>query len=176
PFNTGVEIIPHEGTSQAAIDAAVGYVEATGKETAVVKDVTGFVLNRLQYALFHEATQLVEDGVASAEAIDTLVRTTFGFRLPFFGPFAIADMAGLDVYNFCYASLQTDFPERFATPGILTEKIEAGKLGTKSGGGFLDVPAEKLPELIAYRNEAYVKMGQLLKELGPAPVAAPTAN
>lgn len=176
PFIPGVEIIPHEGTSQAAIDAAVGYVEATGKETAVVKDVTGFVLNRLQYALFHEATQLVEDGVASAEAIDTLVRTTFGFRLPFFGPFAIADMAGLDVYNFCYTSLQTDFPERFATPGILTEKIEAGKLGTKSGGGFLDVPAEKLPELIAYRNEAYVKMGQLLKELGPAPVAAPTAK
>lgn len=176
PFIPGVEIIPHEGTSQATIDAAVGYVEATGKETAVVKDVTGFVLNRLQYALFHEATQLVEDGVASAEAIDTLVRTTFGFRLPFFGPFAIADMAGLDVYNFCYTSLQTDFPERFATPGILTEKIEAGKLGTKSGGGFLDVPAEKLPELIAYRNEAYVKMGQLLKELGPAPVASQNAQ
>ncbi|MGH3652126.1 3-hydroxyacyl-CoA dehydrogenase family protein [Glutamicibacter sp.] len=176
PFIPGVEIIPHEGTSQATIDAAVGYVEATGKETAVVKDVTGFVLNRLQYALFHEATQLVEDGVASAEAIDTLVRTTFGFRLPFFGPFAIADMAGLDVYNFCYTSLQTDFPERFATPGILTEKIEAGKLGTKSGGGFLDVPADQLPELIAYRNEAYVKMGQLLKELGPAPLATQNAQ
>ncbi|WP_404287577.1 3-hydroxyacyl-CoA dehydrogenase family protein [Glutamicibacter arilaitensis] len=176
PFIPGVEIIPHEGTSQDAIDTAVGYVEATGKETAVVKDVTGFVLNRLQYALFHEATQLVEDGVASAEAIDTLVRTTFGFRLPFFGPFAIADMAGLDVYNFCYTSLQSDFPERFATPGILTEKIEAGKLGTKSGGGFLDVPADQLESLIAYRNEAYVKMGQLLKELGPAPLAPVTAK
>ena len=46
-------------------------------ETAVVSDVTGFVLNRLQYALFHEATQLLEEGVASAEDIDTLVRTTF---------------------------------------------------------------------------------------------------
>lgn len=170
PFIPGVEIIPHEGTSEAAIAAAVGYVEETGKETAVVKDVTGFVLNRLQYALFHEATQLVEEGVASPEDIDTLVRTTFGFRLPFFGPFAIADMAGLDVYNFCYASLQSDFPERFATPAILAEKIAAGQLGTKSGGGFLDVPADKLADLIAYRNEAYVKMGQLLKDLGPAPL------
>ncbi|MCO1337856.1 3-hydroxyacyl-CoA dehydrogenase [Kocuria polaris] len=176
PFIPGVEIIPHEGTSEAAIATAVGYVEETGKETAVVKDVTGFVLNRLQYALFHEATQLVEEGVASPEDIDTLVRTTFGFRLPFFGPFAIADMAGLDVYNFCYTSLQTDFPERFATPAILTEKIAAGQLGTKSGGGFLDVPADKLADVIAYRNEAYVKMGQLLKELGPAPLDSGTAE
>ena len=78
--------------------------------TARVKDATGFVLNRLQYALFHEATQLVEEGVATPADIDTIVRTTFGFRLPFFGPFAIADMAGLDVYAFCYASLQTEFP------------------------------------------------------------------
>ncbi|MBG6085017.1 3-hydroxyacyl-CoA dehydrogenase family protein [Zhihengliuella flava] len=170
PFIPGVEIIPHAGTSEQTVAAARRYVEETGKETAVVKDVTGFVLNRLQYALFHEATQLVEEGVAAPEDIDTLVRTTFGFRLPFFGPFAIADMAGLDVYNFCYQSLQTDFPERFATPKILSEKVEAGQLGTKSGGGFLDVPAEQLAELIAYRNKAYVKMGQVLKELGPAPL------
>ena len=73
------------------------------------------------------------------------VRTTFGFRLSFFGPFAIADMAGLDVYNFCYKSLQTDFPERFATPQILSELVDAGKLGTKTGAGFLDVPAERTP-------------------------------
>ncbi|HET8795788.1 MAG TPA: 3-hydroxyacyl-CoA dehydrogenase family protein [Arthrobacter sp.] len=170
PFIPGVEIIPHEGTAEATVNAAREIVHATGKETAVVKDVTGFVLNRLQYALFHEATQLVEEGVADPEDIDTLVRTTFGFRLPFFGPFAIADMAGLDVYNFCYKSLQTDFPERFATPKILSDLVESGKLGTKSGAGFLDVPAERTPELIAYRNKAYVAMQKLIEDLGPAPL------
>lgn len=170
PFIPGVEIIPHEGTEKATVDAAREIVHATGKETAVVKDVTGFVLNRLQYALFHEATQLVEEGVADPEDIDTLVRTTFGFRLPFFGPFAIADMAGLDVYNFCYKSLQTDFPERFATPKILSDLVEAGKLGTKSGAGFLDVPSDRTPELIAYRNKAYVAMQKLIEDLGPAPL------
>lgn len=170
PFIPGVEIIPHEGTSEATVDAAREIVHSTGKETAVVKDVTGFVLNRLQYALFHEATQLVEEGVAEPEDIDTLVRTTFGFRLPFFGPFAIADMAGLDVYNFCYKSLQTDFPERFATPKILSDLVDAGKLGTKSGEGFLDVPADRTPELIAYRNKAYVAMQKLIEDLGPAPL------
>ena len=169
PFIPGVEVIPHEGTSAETIEVAREIVELTGKKAAVVKDVTGFVLNRLQYALFHEAAQVVEEGIASAEDVDTLVRTTFGFRLPFFGPFAIADMAGLDVYSFCYASLQTSFPERFATPKILQDLVDSGKLGTKSGAGFLDIPAERTDELVAYRNRAYVAMAELLKELGPSP-------
>ena len=170
PFIPGVEVIPHEGTSEATIEAARTIVGETGKETATVKDVTGFVLNRLQYALFHEAAQVVEEGIASAEDVDTLVRTTFGFRLPFFGPFAIADMAGLDVYAFCYKSLQTGFPERFATPKILQEKVDAGQLGTKTGSGFLDVPADRTAALVAYRNKAYVAMQKLIEELGPAPL------
>jgi 3-hydroxybutyryl-CoA dehydrogenase len=170
PFIPGVEVIPHEATSEETIRTAEQVVQSTGKETARIKDVTGFVLNRLQYALFHEATQLVDEGVASVEDIDTVVRTTFGFRLPFFGPFAIADMAGLDVYAFCYESLQQGFPERFATPKILKDLVDQGKLGTKTGAGFLNVPADATPELVAYRNKAYVKMQQLLDELGPAPV------
>lgn len=172
PFIPGVELIPHAGTAPATIERVEAIVTATGKITARVKDATGFVLNRLQYALFHEATQLVEEGVATASDIDTIVRTTFGFRLPFFGPFVIADMAGLDVYAFCYASLQTEFPERFATPQILDELVSAGKLGTKSGAGFLDVSTEQTPELIAYRNRAYVAMQKLIDELGPAPITA----
>jgi len=170
PFIPGVEVIPHEGTSEATVEAARAIVGETGKETATVKDVTGFVLNRLQYALFHEAAQVVEEGIATAEDVDTMVRTTFGFRLPFFGPFAIADMAGLDVYAFCYKSLQTGFPERFATPQILQEKVDAGQLGTKTGSGFLNVPAERTAALVAYRNKAYVAMQKLIEELGPAPL------
>ncbi|MFF1882848.1 3-hydroxyacyl-CoA dehydrogenase family protein [Pseudarthrobacter sp. NPDC058196] len=171
PFIPGVEVIPHEGTSEATVQAAREIVAETGKETATVKDVTGFVLNRLQYALFHEAAQVVEEGIATAEDVDTLVRTTFGFRLPFFGPFAIADMAGLDVYAFCYKSLQTGFPERFATPQILQDKVDAGQLGTKTGSGFLDVPADRTAALVAYRNKAYVAMQKLMEDLGPAPLS-----
>jgi 3-hydroxybutyryl-CoA dehydrogenase len=170
PFIPGVELIPHVGTTDAAIARVEEIVAATGKETARVTDSTGFVLNRLQYALFHEATQIVEEGIASPEDIDTIVRTTFGFRLPVFGPFAIADMAGLDVYSFCYASLQTRWPERFATPASLKELVDAGKFGTKSGAGYLDVPAERTADLVAYRNRAYVAIKKLMDELGPAPV------
>ncbi len=172
PFIPGVEIIPHAATAEAAITLAETIVHEVGKQPARIVDKTGFVLNRLQYALFAEATRVVEEGVASAEDVDTIVRTTFGFRLPFFGPFVIADMAGLDVYAGCYDSLQQDYPDRFAPPGMLTELVDQGKLGTKTGSGFLDLPTDRVPELIAYRNRAYVKMQQLLDELGPAPVQA----
>ncbi|SMQ59703.1 3-hydroxyacyl-CoA dehydrogenase family protein [Agreia sp. VKM Ac-1783] len=171
PFIPGVELIPHDGTDAAILPPVEELLTAAGKSSARITDSTGFVLNRLQYALFHEATQLVEEGVATPEDIDTIVRTTFGFRLPFFGPFLIADMAGLDVYSFCYTSLQTRFDERFATPKILSDLVDAGRLGTKTGGGFIDIASDRTPELIAYRNKAYVKMQQLLDELGPAPTA-----
>ena len=59
----------------------------------------GFVANRIQLALFREALACVEDGLASPAEVDEVVRNCFGFRLPFFGPFQIADMAGLDVYR-----------------------------------------------------------------------------
>ncbi|MFJ3384682.1 MULTISPECIES: 3-hydroxyacyl-CoA dehydrogenase family protein [unclassified Curtobacterium] len=170
PFIPGVELIPHPTTNDHAVEVAETVVAATGKQSARVKDATGFVLNRLQYALFEEATKIVDEGIATPDDIDTIVRTTFGFRLPFFGPFAIADMAGLDVYAFCFESLQTRWPERFATPSSLQQHVDAGELGTKSGSGYLDVPADRTPELVAYRNRAYVAMQKLLDELGPAPI------
>ncbi|MCJ1715148.1 3-hydroxyacyl-CoA dehydrogenase family protein [Curtobacterium sp. VKM Ac-2922] len=170
PFIPGVELIPHPTTNDHAVEVGEAVVAATGKQSARVKDSTGFVLNRLQYALFDEASKIADEGIATPDDIDTIVRTTFGFRLPFFGPFAIADMAGLDVYAFCFESLQTRWPERFATPPTLQQHVDAGELGTKSGSGYLDVPADRTPELVAYRNRAYVAMQQLLDDLGPAPI------
>src|SRR5699024_10948186 len=81
---------------------------------AQLADTPGMVLNRLQYALLKEATSIVEEGVATAEDVDTIVRTTFGFRLGFFGPFAIADQAGLDVYANCFVTFEDAFGDRLA--------------------------------------------------------------
>ncbi len=113
-FVPGVELILDDGTSFVRRRGRVG--QGDRQAAARVRDVTGFVLNRLQFALFSEAAQLPEEGVASPEDIDAIARTTFGFPLPFFGPFAIGDMAGLDVYAACYKSLEAAFPERFSTP------------------------------------------------------------
>ena len=170
PFIPGVEVIPHTGTRPDAAAEVIALLAESGKLGVEVADVTGFVLNRLQYALFSEAARLVEEGVATAEAVDTITRTTFGYRLPFFGPFAIADMAGLDVYAFCYRSLAEGYPDRFAAPRALTERVDDGALGVKSGRGFLATPPEQLPALVAHRDAAYAAMSRLLAELGEAPV------
>src|SRR5690606_34192599 len=145
-----------------------------GGEGARVADTPGMVLNRLQSALLKEATSSVEEGVATAEDVDTIVRTTFGFRLGFFGPFAIADQAGLDVYANCFVTFEDAFGERLATPAILTDAVAADRKGVKNGKGLLgDYDEATAAELIAYRNKAYAKMSQLLAELGPAPKATP---
>lgn len=168
PFIPGVEIIVHPGTDAGLVPAVEELVAETGKLTARLKDSPGFVLNRLQYALLKEAISIVDDGVASAEDVDIITRTTFGFRLPFFGPFAIADMAGLDVYRDCFRTFEENYGDRFATPSGLKELVDNGHLGTKSGGGFV-IPAGDTTDLIAYRNTAYARLQQLLGELGQAP-------
>ncbi|MGO3210264.1 MAG: 3-hydroxyacyl-CoA dehydrogenase family protein, partial [Brachybacterium sp.] len=96
PFIPGVELVAGQATTPETVEAVKVLLEKSGNQGAQVADTPGMVLNRLQYALLKEATSVVEEGVATAEDVDTIVRTTFGFRLGFFGPFAIADQAGLD--------------------------------------------------------------------------------
>jgi 3-hydroxybutyryl-CoA dehydrogenase len=168
PFIPGVELIAHAGTDEAVVQAVEALVPQTGKLTARVHDKAGFVLNRLQYVLLREAVNLVEEGVATPEDVDLIVRTTFGYRLPFFGPFAIADMAGLDVYRDGFRTLQAHYGDRLTVPALLTELVESGRYGVKQGGGFV-TPAGDQAALVAYRNTAYARLGQLLQELGPAP-------
>lgn len=184
PFIPGVEIILHPGVDEEVVRAAEAAVAKTGKLTARLQDKAGFVLNRLQFTLLKEAMNIVEEGVSTADDVDTIVRTTFGYRLPFFGPFVIADMAGLDTYRGGFATLEKHFGERLACPDSLRELVEAGKYGVKQGGGFV-VPATGNEDLVDYRNKAYAELGKLLARLGPAPVgretgaaatAAPTAN
>ena len=172
PFIPGVELIAHAGTDEAVVQAVEALVSRTGKATARVNDKAGFVLNRLQYVLLREAVNLVEEGVATPEDIDLIVRTTFGYRLPFFGPFALADMAGLDVYRDGFRTLQAHYGDRLTVPALLTELVESGRYGVKQGGGFV-TPAGDQAALVAYRNTAYARLGQLLQELGPAPLGSP---
>ncbi len=169
PFIPGVEVIAHEGTDEAVIPPVEAMVARTGKLSARVNDRAGFVLNRLQFVLLKEAIALVEEGVATAEAVDIIVRTTFGYRLGFFGPFAIADMAGLDTYRGGFATLEEHYGERLRSPEMLNALVEAGKLGVKQGGGFVTRAGDQTA-LVTYRNTAYARLAHLLRELGPAPL------
>ncbi|MBU8814491.1 3-hydroxyacyl-CoA dehydrogenase family protein [Mycolicibacterium goodii] len=173
PFIPGVELVAGEATTQEVIDSVKDLLVRAGREGAQVADTPGMALNRLQYALLKEATLIVEQGVATMEDVDTIVRTTFGFRLGFFGPFAIADQAGLDVYVKGFRTLENEFGERMATPKLLTDNVDAGRHGTKNGKGWTgDFDDDTKAAVIAYRNKAYSRMADLLRELGPAPKGA----
>jgi len=163
-FVPGVEVISCGATSGEVLEQVEDLLRRAGKQPARAGDQAGFVANRLQYALFQEAAAVVEEGIATPEAVDEIVRSTFGFRLPFFGPFAIADMAGLDVYRGTYAILEEAYGGRFVAPGILLDLIAAGALGAKSGRGFVIGDAEQATAMAASRNRAYVAMGRLVAE------------
>ena len=169
PFIPGVELIAAASTDPAVVDRAEALILAAGKVPARVADTPGFVANRLQFALYKEAVAVVEEGLATPEQVDLVVSNAFGFRLALFGPFAIGDMAGLDVYAASYGSLEKSYGERLAAPALLTETVEAGNIGIKSGRGFLDIAPEDVPALLAYRDQAYRALSELRKKLGAAP-------
>lgn len=169
PFIPGVELIPGPDTDPAVLDVAEELIRGLGKTPARVADTPGFVANRLQFALYKEAVQIVDDGVATPEQIDTVVRNTFGFRLALFGPFAIGDMAGLDVYESSFRTLEKAYGDRFAAPEALTAMVKDGNFGLKSGLGFLDIDPGNRDALLAYRDSAYGRLSHLRAELGEAP-------
>ena len=165
PFIPGVELIPGPVTSEAVLAAAEGLIRSLGKTTARVADTPGFVANRLQFALYKEAARMVEEGAADPEQIDAVVSSTFGFRLALFGPFAIGDMAGLDVYHSSYRTLEHAYGERFSPPPALSEAVGKGHLGFKSGQGILPLGQADQAQLLARRDAAYARLSQLRDEL-----------
>ncbi len=162
-WTPGIEVIPAPATDRAVVDAVIELLRAAGKRPAEVADRAGFIANRLQSALLREALACVEEGLATPEAIDEVVRSTFGFRLPFYGPFVIADMAGLDVYESVFRTLERDLGPEFAPPRALREQVAQGRLGTKSGAGFAEYA--DADALIGERDRRYAALSALLAEL-----------
>ena len=166
-WTPGVEVIPAASTDPEVVEKVMEFLRAIGKRPAVVGDGPGFVANRIQNALFLEALRCVEEGLASPQEVDEVVRSCFGFRLPFFGPFQIADMAGLDVYVSVLRTLEDGLGERFETPAVLRELVEQGRTGTKSGAGFLEYSDEERERLLLERDRRYAALNELLDRLPP---------
>jgi 3-hydroxybutyryl-CoA dehydrogenase len=160
-----VELIPTPATAPEHVEALSAFLVGLGKTPCVVGDGAGFVGNRIQFAMFREACRIVEDGLATPQTVDAVVRSSFGFRLPFFGPFEIADMAGLDVYAGAYDALVGQFGDRLSCPPAITERVARGELGAKSGKGFLEHTPESARATATWRDAAYASLSRLLGEL-----------
>jgi 3-hydroxybutyryl-CoA dehydrogenase len=165
-WTPGIEVIPAGQTSRETVDRTVELLRRIGKRPAEVADHPGFVANRLQMALLREAIAIVDEGLATRDSLDEVVRTTFGFRLPFFGPFLIADMAGLDTNASVFETLERGIGPEFAVPGALRELVDAGKLGTKSGEGFGTYTEEERETLLLERDRRYAALAGLLADAG----------
>jgi 3-hydroxybutyryl-CoA dehydrogenase len=169
-WTPGVEVIPAATTAPETVGRLVEFLRGIGKRPAVVGDGPGFVANRIQNALFLEAVRCVEEGLASPQEVDEVVRSCFGFRLPFFGPFQISDMAGLDVYENVLDVLKDGLGDRFEAPDSLRKLVEEGRTGTKSGAGFLEYTDEERERLLLERDRRYAALNRLLEDLPPVDV------
>jgi 3-hydroxybutyryl-CoA dehydrogenase len=145
-----VEVIKTPATDPALAQAMFDLLAAAGKTPAMVdKDVPGFIGNRLQHALWREAVALVAEGVCDAQTVDTVVKASFGRRLPVLGPLENADLVGIDL---TLAIHETVLPAIDHTPGpspYLRNLISEGRLGMKSGEGFRTWSPEQQAELRA---------------------------
>ena len=134
-----LEIVKTEQTSPATLAAARAVGEKMGKKVIVVKDSPGFATSRLGIALGMEAIRMVEEGVASAEDIDTAM--TLGYGHPM-GPLRLTDLVGLDVrLGIAEHLAKTLDDRRFHPPALLKKMVAEGKLGKKSGHGFYGWPS-----------------------------------
>ena len=131
-----VEIINGLLTSEETNKAVTDLAAELGKSPVQVKEAPGFVVNRILIPEINEAIEILNEGIASAEDIDTAMK--LGCNHPM-GPLALGDLIGLDVCLAIMNTLYTEFGDSKYRPSILLKKmVRAGKLGMKTGAGFYD--------------------------------------
>ncbi|NKB52834.1 MAG: 3-hydroxyacyl-CoA dehydrogenase family protein [Rhizobiaceae bacterium] len=132
-----VEVIRTKWTDDAAMQAMTALLDGAGKTPVTVeKDVPGFIGNRLQHALWREAISLVENGICDAQAVDTVIKASFGRRLAVLGPLENADLVGTDLTLDIHENVLFDLESRKGPSPYLEQLVADGRLGMKSGEGF----------------------------------------
>jgi 3-hydroxybutyryl-CoA dehydrogenase len=157
-----VELVRGAQTSDETVATLRALYQRIGKSPAVVqKEAPGFVGNRLQMALLREALAIVDAGIATAEDVDTIIKTGFGRRLSVAGVFEVFDAAGLDVTLAVADQLFPDIDRSTTASPILRDKVTQGHLGQKTGQGFDDWPPAKAAALRARIGAALAAIARL---------------
>ncbi|MFP3439753.1 3-hydroxyacyl-CoA dehydrogenase NAD-binding domain-containing protein [Pantoea sp. SIMBA_133] len=132
-----VEVIRTRWTDDVLFERTFDILAWAGKRPVRVnKDVPGFLVNRLQHALWREAIYLVEQGIADARTVDEGIRYGFGIRLPTLGPLENADMVGTDLTLAIHEYIFPHLNNATTPSPLLRQLVSEGKLGFKSGSGF----------------------------------------
>jgi len=130
-----VEVIPGLETEEKTVSFMMNCTREIGKIPIRVKDVTGFVVNRLLHIMWIEANQLVEEGVATPEDIDAACKLGLGHPI---GPYALMDLTNNNLNLQVQEILFETYGERFRPRPILKQKVHANHLGRKTGRGWFE--------------------------------------
>lgn len=138
-----VEVVKGKETSGETLDITCFLLKKAGKHPVkVMKDVPGFIANRLQHALWREAISIIEHGIADAATVDEAIKNSFAIRLPVLGPIENADMVGLDLTLSIHDYILKHLESCQEPSPLLKEKVKRGELGFKTGKGFQTWSAE----------------------------------
>lgn len=136
PLKEMVEVIRGFHTSKETEDEMVSFLKTLRKDPIVIDDLPGFVSNRLSHLFMNEAAFIVQDGIATAEQVDQIIKKGFNHRM---GPLETADLIGLDtVVNSLEVLYQSYGDPKFRCCPLLKKMVDAGQWGRKSGKGFYE--------------------------------------
>lgn len=154
-----VEVIKSDATSDETAETVMEVLASVGKKPVLCKkDVPGFIANRMQHALWREAIYIVEQGIADAKTVDDAVKYSFGLRLPELAPLENADMVGMDLTYNIHDYILRDLCDSHEPSPLLTKLRDEGKLGFKTGEGFMKWTEEEIQKRNADLNEYLIKM------------------
>jgi 3-hydroxybutyryl-CoA dehydrogenase/5-formyl-3-hydroxy-2-methylpyridine 4-carboxylate dehydrogenase len=148
-----IEVVKGDRTANATVETIVSVVKSLGMVPGIVdRDVPGFVENRILYAIMREALHLLDERVASADDIDTIVKWGIGYKLGVIGPLRLLDMAGLDIYTSVAGYLNQDLCNDAGVSSTVMSKVSEGRLGLKTQGGLFDYTPQEIERLARERG------------------------
>jgi 3-hydroxybutyryl-CoA dehydrogenase len=164
-----VEIVKGEKTAADTADAVRALLAACGKTPVVVKkDRPGQLGNRLQMALVREAANIVAEGIAEAEDVDTVAKNGFGLRMPAYGIFEHQDIVGLDLGIRVVEYVAADLYNEPRAPEYFRDLVRKGRLGAKTGQGFYDWSARSSDEVKSRRDAFLIEVLRYRRSVAPA--------
>jgi 3-hydroxybutyryl-CoA dehydrogenase len=159
-----VEISPGVATAPAVIAHMKTLLEGIGKVPVVCAARPGFIVPRIQALAMNEAARMVEEGVASAEDIDKAIRFGFGFRYAVLGLLEFIDWGGGDILYYASRYLEGALgSDRYRAPEVVSRNMREGRIGLRSGAGFLDYSGL---DIDAYREERLAALVDMLRHFG----------
>jgi 3-hydroxybutyryl-CoA dehydrogenase len=156
-----VEISPGAATDPAVIAQVKTLLEGIGKVPVVCAATPGFIVPRIQALAMNEAARMVEEGVASAEDIDKAIRYGFGFRYAVLGLLEFIDWGGGDILYYASRYLEGALgSDRYRAPEVVSRNMREGRIGLRSGAGFLDYTGL---DVDAYREQRLAALLDMLR-------------